>query len=91
MDYPNRRRLKVMGRLRFEAIEDADPALGSAVALPDYRARIERVGVIEVEAFDWNCPQHITPRFTIDEVDAVLAQLRERVRELEAEVAALRG
>jgi predicted pyridoxine 5'-phosphate oxidase superfamily flavin-nucleotide-binding protein len=52
MDYPNRRRLKLMGRLRFEAIDDTDTALASAVELPDYRARIERVGVIDIEAID---------------------------------------
>jgi len=72
MDYAHRRRLKVLGHLRFEAIGAADAALRSAVALPGYRARIERIGVVEVEAFDWNCPQHITPRFTLEEVEAVL-------------------
>jgi uncharacterized protein len=91
MDYPNRRRLKLMGRLRFEAIDDTDTALASAVELPNYRARIERVGVIDIEAIDWNCPQHITPRFTIDDVDAAIAPVQDRVRQLEAEVAALRG
>lgn len=68
MDYAQRRRLKLLGRLRFEAIEAADATLASAVALPGYRARIERVGVVEVEAFDWNCPQHIAQRFTLEEI-----------------------
>jgi predicted pyridoxine 5'-phosphate oxidase superfamily flavin-nucleotide-binding protein len=70
MDYPHRRRLKLLGRLRFQALEEADPALRSAVALPGYRARVERVGVVRVEAFDWNCPQHITPRYTLAEIEA---------------------
>jgi predicted pyridoxine 5'-phosphate oxidase superfamily flavin-nucleotide-binding protein len=70
MDYPNRRRLKLLGRLQFQAIEEADAALRSAVALPGYRARVERIGLVQVEAFDWNCPQHITPRFTLAEIEA---------------------
>ena len=73
MDYPNRRRLKLLGRIRFSAMGDADPELVFAVELPGYRARIERLAVIEVEAFDWNCPQHITPRFTIEEIEAASA------------------
>jgi hypothetical protein len=60
------------------------------VELPDYRARIERVAVIEVAAFDWNCPQHITPRFTEDEVRAAVQPLRERIAALEAELAGAR-
>jgi len=91
MDYPNRRRLKLMGRLRFEAIDDADAALAAAVRLPGYRAHIERVGVIDVEAIDWNCPQHITPRFTLADVEGALAPLQDRIDQLEAEVEALRG
>jgi predicted pyridoxine 5'-phosphate oxidase superfamily flavin-nucleotide-binding protein len=91
MDYPNRRRLKLMGRLRFEAVDDADATLALAVSLPGYRARVERVGVIDVEAFDWNCPQHITPRFTLADVEAAVGPLQDRVDQLEAEVAALRG
>ena len=68
MDYANRRRLKLLGRLHFADVVSADPALARAVALPDYSARIERVAVIEVDAFNWNCPQHITPRYTLDEL-----------------------
>jgi predicted pyridoxine 5'-phosphate oxidase superfamily flavin-nucleotide-binding protein len=90
MDYPNRRRLKLLGRLRFRPMGEADPELVFAVELPDYRARIERVAVIDVEAFDWNCPQHITERFTIGEIEVASKSLRERVAQLEDEVAALR-
>ena len=55
VDYAARRRLKLLGRLRFQ-----DPE--GSVELPGYPARIERIAVFDVEAFDWNCPQHITPR-----------------------------
>jgi predicted pyridoxine 5'-phosphate oxidase superfamily flavin-nucleotide-binding protein len=91
MDYAHRPRLKLFGRLRFEPVEHADPALLAAVAQSDYRARIDRVATIDVEAFDWNCPQHITPRFSAEETDAVVRPLQERIAQLEQEVAALRG
>jgi hypothetical protein len=63
MDYANRRRLKLFGRARLVDASD-DPALVARLEDPGYRARVERAVVISVEAFDWNCPQHITPRFT---------------------------
>jgi predicted pyridoxine 5'-phosphate oxidase superfamily flavin-nucleotide-binding protein len=68
VDYVNRRRLKLLGRLRFTALGEADPRLVSAVELPGYRARVERVAVFDAEAFDWNCPQHIPRRFTAEQV-----------------------
>ena len=67
MDYANRRRLKLLGRIEVRDVGAAPPELVFQVGLPGYRARIERVIVIRVEAFDWNCPQHITPRFTAAE------------------------
>ncbi|MSQ55884.1 MAG: pyridoxamine 5-phosphate oxidase [Betaproteobacteria bacterium] len=91
MDYANRRRLKLLGRLRFETIAEADAELVFAVELPDYKARVDRVAVIDVEAFDWNCPQHITQRFTLAQVEAAANPLRERIAKLEAEVAGLRS
>jgi hypothetical protein len=91
MDYPRRQRLKLFGRLRFADIADADPALAAAVRAPGYRARVERVATFDVEAFDWNCPQHITPRYTREEVEAASRPLHERIAALEAEVRALRA
>ena len=67
MDYPNRRRLKILGHMRVTDAGEVTPEELAAVALDDYRARIERVVTIEVAAFDWNCPQHITPRYTLEE------------------------
>ena len=67
MDYPNRRRLKVLGHLRYEQAESASAEDLKAVALPGYRARIERIVYINVVAFDWNCPQHIARRYTEQE------------------------
>ena len=90
VDYLNQTRLKLLGRLRFSTPEEAGPDLAPAAELNGYRARVERIGRIDVEAFDWNCPQHITPRLAVADVEAGTAQLRERLAELEAEVAALR-
>ena len=63
MDYPGQRPLKNWGRARL-IDEDTAPALLPRLESPDYRARVERGVVITVEAFDWNCPKYITPRFT---------------------------
>ena len=89
MDYRNRQRLKLLGRIRFEDASRADAEIVKAVQLPEYRGRVERLAVIEIEAFDWNCPQHISPRFTEAEMRSALQPLRERIVELEAKVAAL--
>lgn len=72
MDYPNRRRLKVWGRARI-VHEDEDPALIARLEVPDYRARVERGILIAVEAVDWNCPQHITPRYTEAQIQQRIA------------------
>ena len=88
MDYPNRRRIKVWGRARV--VED-DPDLLDRLADPAYKARPERAFVFHIEAWDVNCPQHITPRFTEAEIAPAVEPLHRRIAELEAEVEALRG
>lgn len=85
MDYARKTRLKLFGRARI--IPPADVATLAALRLPDDKTRIERGIAIAVEAFDWNCPQHITERYTIDEVREATATLAARVAELEAELA----
>lgn len=76
MDYPNRRRLKVWARARI-VHESEDPALLTRVEVPTYRARVDRGVVLTIEAFDWNCPQHIEPRFTEDEIAVFAASQRQ--------------
>lgn len=71
MDYANRARLKILGRARV--VDAADGPILRKLAVPGYRASIERAIVIALEAFDWNCPQHITQRFTADEWKALTA------------------
>jgi predicted pyridoxine 5'-phosphate oxidase superfamily flavin-nucleotide-binding protein len=86
MDYPRRQRLKVLGRMRSVDVSELDPEMLQRVEMPTYRARVERVMLIDVEAFDWNCPQHITPRFTQADVDGVLQPLRQKIADLEAQL-----
>ena len=75
MDYPNRRRLKILGHMRVENVQDVPTGDLAAVELPGYRAHVERVVFIDIVAFDWNCPQHITRRYTESEFKK-LTQLR---------------
>jgi predicted pyridoxine 5'-phosphate oxidase superfamily flavin-nucleotide-binding protein len=89
MDYANRRRLKIFAHVEVKTLAD-NPELAAAVATPGYKAKPERVLLFHLDAFDWNCPQHITPRFTEAEIDAALAPVRDRLAQLEAENKALR-
>jgi len=89
VDYPNQARLKILGRAEILEGEKAKEWI-ERLRDPGYKAVIERVFVIRVEAFDWNCPQHITPRFTVDEIRDVLAPIETRMQELEQENERLR-
>ena len=84
MDYARRTRLKLLGRARIITSQDED--MLTRLTMPEYKARVERGLVITVEAFDWNCPQHITERYTIEEVREATARLTARVAELESEL-----
>jgi predicted pyridoxine 5'-phosphate oxidase superfamily flavin-nucleotide-binding protein len=83
MDYPHRRRLKLLGRVRAVDLA-ASPKLAAALIDGSYNARVERGFVIDVEAFDWNCPQYIAPRYTMAEIAPTIDALRARIAELEA-------
>lgn len=84
MDHAQRRRLKIWGRARLVDARDNE-ALISRIEVPTYRARVERAVLIAVEAFDWNCPQHITPRYTQAEVEAATIDLHDQIARLRAE------
>jgi hypothetical protein len=90
MDYPRRARLKMLGRVAIVDAE-ADPDLQARLHDPADPARPERVFRITVEAFDWNCPQYITPRYTEAELLPTLRKLTDRIAALEAELAQQRG
>ncbi|MFO1145854.1 MAG: pyridoxamine 5'-phosphate oxidase family protein [Rhodospirillales bacterium] len=79
IDYPRRARLKAYVRMEIVAL-DAEPELTEIVAMPDYKAKLERIFRLRLQAFDWNCPQHITPRFTEEEIAAAVRPLSERLQ-----------
>ena len=89
MDYPNRRRLKIYAHIEIRDFGN-DPALAAALAMPEYKAKIERAVVLHLEGFNWNCPQHITPRFSEVELREALEPVGLRIAQLEAENKELR-
>ncbi len=89
MDYPHRRRLKLYAHVEARDLA-ADPKLAAELPLPGYRAKVERGLIIHLVAFDWNCPQHIVPRFSEAELVPALAPMRTRLEALEVENQALR-
>jgi predicted pyridoxine 5'-phosphate oxidase superfamily flavin-nucleotide-binding protein len=90
VDYPQRARLKVLAHARLVTKRD-DPELFARVAGDDPEGRAERVFVLRVEGFDWNCPQYITPRFTEEQFDEMLQPVKARLAALEAENRELRA
>lgn len=90
MDYPHRARLKIYARIDTLALAD-DPDLTRLVTAPDGKAKAERIFRLRLQAFDWNCQQHITPRFTEDDIAAAVQPLQDRLARLEAENAELRA
>ena len=84
MDYPNKRRLKIWAEA--EVLDAADhPELAQQLIMPDYEAIVERIIIFKVHAFDWNCPQHIIPRYTQEEAGDSMLELESRIADLEAE------
>jgi len=90
VDYPTQTRLKILGRAEILEGEAAKPWI-ERVRDPGYKALVERVFVIHLEAFDWNCQQHITPRYTRDEIQRALEPIETRMQELEEENERLRS
>ncbi len=89
VDYPNRRRLKMWARARLVSIAD-DRELVASLHDESYRARPERAVVLSLEAFDWNCPQHIHPRYTHAELEPYVGELQAQLTELRADNLALK-
>jgi len=69
MDYPNRQRLKIWAEASIAEAAD-DPQLLEQLEVTGYTGQIERLVILKVEAFDWNCPRHITPRYTVEEIQS---------------------
>jgi predicted pyridoxine 5'-phosphate oxidase superfamily flavin-nucleotide-binding protein len=89
MDYPRKQRLKILAHAELKDLKD-EPELATRLSLPGYRAKVERAMLFHLEAFDWNCPQHVTPRFTEAEVTRAVEPMRLRIAELEEENKGLR-
>jgi predicted pyridoxine 5'-phosphate oxidase superfamily flavin-nucleotide-binding protein len=89
MDYPNQTRLKILGRATVHEGAEAKDLIDQ-LRSPDEKTPIEHVIVIKLEGFDWNCPQHITPRYTQGDIIQLTAPIRQRIAELEAENKRLR-
>jgi uncharacterized protein len=91
MDYPAQSRLKILGRAKIHEGDAEAAKLIETLRVPGEKSPVERALLIRVEAFDWNCPQHITPRYTEEELAKILGPMRRRLDELEAENARLRS
>ena len=88
MDYPNQTRLKILGRAEIHENDAESARLLKELSTADPKAVAERAILIHVEGFDWNCPQHITPRYTEAEIERAIAPLHKRIADLEAQLAA---
>lgn len=88
MDYPNRARLKLLGRAKVQEAA-SNPDLAEALAI-EGQGNVERLFTIDIDAFDWNCPQFITPRFTEEELAASLSPMVEELQTLRQENAFLK-
>jgi hypothetical protein len=81
MDYPQRTRLKILGRARMENARE-HPDLAPPLAEPEVQNQLERLCFVEVVSFDWNCPEYMTPRYTVEEMKDALCDLQEHITEL---------
>ena len=89
MDYASQTRLKILARVEVVDARNK-PEIVENLAVPDYKAKIERAMILHVEAFDWNCPQHITPRYTMDEIKQMIAPMAEHISKLEEKISELK-
>ena len=87
MDYKHRERLKLIGHARVEDVRDGSERFQILAGRAGWD-KAERVVLIDVVSYDWNCAKHITPRYSIHEVEALARPLRERIAALESELRA---
>ncbi len=90
VDYPARARLKILAKAEIVELED-NRALFDLLDLKEYKFRPERMIVLNIEAYDWNCPQHIIPRYTVAEIEEAFASQLNHIASLEEEIKALKS
>jgi predicted pyridoxine 5'-phosphate oxidase superfamily flavin-nucleotide-binding protein len=90
VDYPNRARLKILAHIEVRDL-GAEPELAERLSLPGYKARPERAFLLRLETFDWNCQQHITPRYTMEDIEAAVSGLQAKMAVLQEENKKLRA
>ena len=90
VDYPSRTRLKIYAKAEIIELKD-NMELYDLLLQGDYIFKAERMMLFNIEAFDWNCPQHITPRYTVEDIESALAPQREYIAKLESELKKLKG
>jgi uncharacterized protein len=90
VDYPARARLKIYATATVVELKDDDELL-ARLELDHYEYKPERMLVLAVQAYDWNCPQHITPRYTVNEIERAFAPLKEKVAKQEEEIQRLKS
>ena len=89
VDYPSRSRLKILAKAEIVELKD-NPALFDTLNVRDYKNKPERMMLLHIEAYDWNCPQHITPRYTLSDIEEAFAGQRQYISELETEIKLLK-
>ncbi|MET0634513.1 MAG: pyridoxamine 5'-phosphate oxidase family protein [Chitinophagaceae bacterium] len=89
VNYPARERLKIFARASIVEFAD-DPELHARLDLHDYPSHPERMIVFDIDAYDWNCPQHITPRYTLEDIRELFNSQSDHIHDLEAEIQTLK-
>ena len=84
VDYPHRSRFKIYAEAEIKSIKE-HPELAEQLALDGYKHKPERIILYHIKAFDWNCPQHITPRYTVEEINSAIATEKAYMEQLESE------
>lgn len=90
IDYPSKMRLKVFAKAEVVELKD-NPELFDELNLKEYKFRPERMLIFHIEAYDWNCPQHITARYTVDEINQAFLTQQEYVLKLEEQIEVLKS
>ncbi|MEK6155464.1 pyridoxamine 5'-phosphate oxidase family protein [Flavobacteriaceae bacterium 3-367] len=89
MDYLNRTRLKIYAEAEVVSLTER-PDLLEMLQLEGYKYKAERIFLFHVKAFDWNCPQHITPRYTVEDISKLAKEREDYIEHLKGEIKSLK-